>query len=103
MAYRETDIGKWKGSYPITAVIPSMAWDLAGIGALACVAIVIIIIIVFLFLWLFLKLVFAFFPSIIVALIVFLITQNWVLALVAFVVSALIFAAMGADRRRRRH
>jgi hypothetical protein len=78
--------------------------DLASLGIMACVAIIIIIVIIFFVLWLFFKFLFAFFPSIVVAVIVYLVTGgNWVYAVIAFVVSALIFAAMGANRRRNRY
>ncbi len=81
-----------------------MALDIASLGIMACVAIIVVIIVIFLVLWLFFKVLFAFFPSIVVAIIVFFVTDgNWVYALIAFVVSALVFAAMSANRRRNRH
>ncbi len=71
---------------------------------MACVAIIVVIIIIFLILWLFFKVLFAFFPSIVVAVIVFFVTDgNWVYALAAFVLSAIIFAVIGANRRRDRY
>ncbi len=81
-----------------------MALDIASLGIMACVAVIVVIVVIFLVLWLFFKVLFAFFPSIVVAVIVFFVTGgNWVYALIAFVVSALIFAAMGANRRRNRN
>ncbi len=81
-----------------------MALDIASLGIMACVAIIVVIIVIFLVLWLFFKVLFAFFPSIVVAVIVFFVTEgNWVYALVAFVLSAIIFAAVGANRRRNRY
>ncbi len=78
--------------------------DLATLGIMACLAIVVVIVIIFLVLWLFFKVLFAFFPSIVVAVIVFFVTGgNWVYALIAFVLSAIIFAAVGANRRRDRY
>ena len=78
--------------------------DLPTLGIMACVAIVVVIVIIFLVLWLFFKVLFAFFPSIVVAVIVFFVTGgNWVYALIAFVLSAIIFAAVGANRRRDRY
>ena len=80
-----------------------MALDIASLGIMACVAIIVVIVVIFLVLWLFFKVLFAFFPSIVVAVIVYLVTGgNWVYAVIAFVVSALILAAMGANRRRNR-
>ncbi len=81
-----------------------MALDIASLGIMACVAIIVVIIVIFLVLWLFFKVLFAFFPSIVVAVIVFFVTGgNWVYALIAFVASALIFAAISANRRRNRY
>ena len=77
--------------------------DLLSIGMMACAAIIIVVIIIFLVIWLFFRVLFAFFPSVVVAIIVFFVTDgNWVYALVAFVLSAILFAAIGASRRRDR-
>ena len=67
-----------------------------------CIAVIIIVFIIFLVLWFLFKFVLAFFPSIVVALIVYFVTGgSWLLALIAFVISALIFAAVGSERRRQ--
>jgi hypothetical protein len=66
-----------------------------------CIVAVVIIIVVFLLLFFIFKFVIAFFPSIVVALIVFLLTGNWIVTAVAFILSALIFAAVGSKRRGR--
>ena len=81
-----------------------MALDLAGLGLVVCLAAIVIVIIIFLILWFLFKFTVAFFPSIIVALIIWWVSGgNWLYALIAFVVSALIFAAVGSDRRKRRY
>ena len=52
--------------------------------------------------WMFFKFVIYFLPSIIVALVVFLVTSGDMgITLVAFVLSAIVFAVWGYNRRRR--
>jgi hypothetical protein len=70
------------------------------IGGLICIAIIIIVLIVFFFIWMIFKFIIYFLPSIIVSIIVYLITGNWGYTLVAFVLSAIIFAVWGYNRKR---
>ncbi len=74
---------------------------LPELGALLCIAIIIVILIVFFFIWLVFKFIIYFLPSIIVALLVYLVTGgNWGITAVAFILSAILFAAWGYNRRR---
>jgi hypothetical protein len=73
---------------------------IAGLTALACLAIIIVVVIIFLVLWFLFRFIIAFFPSIVVAVIVWYITKSALLGLVAFVATALIFAFLGSRRRR---
>jgi hypothetical protein len=75
--------------------------SLGELGALICIGIIIVVLIVFFFVWLFFKFVIYFFPSIIVAILVFFVTDgNLVFTGLAFVLSAIIFAAWGWNRKR---
>jgi membrane protein implicated in regulation of membrane protease activity len=76
---------------------------LPELGAGLCLAAIIVILVVFFLLWFVFKFLIAFFPSIVVALIVWLVSGNWIIAAVAFVLSAILFAALGAQRRRPRY
>ena len=77
--------------------------SIPDLGIALCAIVIIVVLIIFFLLWFMFKFIIAFFPSIVVALIVYLITESWILALVSFVVTALIFAAMGDRRRRQRY
>jgi len=75
--------------------------SLAELTGLLCIGVIIVVLIVFFFVWLFFKFVIYFLPSIIVAIIVYFVTHGNVgLTLVAFVLSAILFAAWGYNRRR---
>lgn len=76
--------------------------SLPEVGAAICIIIFIVILIAFFFLWMIFKFIIYFLPSIIVALVVYLVTSgNLGITLVAFVLSAIVFAAWGYNRRRR--
>jgi hypothetical protein len=79
-----------------------MVGEILGLGIVACIALIVIVVIAFLVVWLFFKILIEFFPSVVVALIVFLISRDFLLTLVAFLLSAILFAAIGVSRRRRR-
>jgi hypothetical protein len=75
--------------------------SLGELGGLLCIAIIIIVLVVFFFIWLVFKFIIYFLPSIIVAALVFFVTNgNWGYTAVAFVLSAIIFAAWGYSRKR---
>jgi hypothetical protein len=75
--------------------------SLGELGAFVCIAIIVIVLVVFFFIWLAFKFIIYFLPSIIVAILVYLVTGgNLGLTVVAFVLSAIIFAAWGWSRRR---
>lgn len=75
--------------------------DLAAIGIWACLIIFLVILIAFFFIWLVFKFIIYFLPSIIVALLVYLITDgNLGITAVAFILSAIVFAAWGWNRKR---
>lgn len=81
-----------------------MALDLTGLGIVICLAAIVIVVIIFLVLWFLFKFTIAFFPSIIVAVIIWWVSGgNWLYALIAFALSALVFAAVGSDRRKQRY
>ena len=80
---------------------PQMA-SLPDVGVALCIGIFIVILIIFFFMWMFFKFIIYFLPSIIVALVVYLVTErNLGITLVAFVLSAIVFAAWGYNRKRR--
>ena len=79
-----------------------MAFDILGAGLLVCVALIVIIVIVFAVLWLFFKVLFAFFPSIVIAGLVWYFTNDFAFTVVAFLGSALFFAYMGYRRKNDR-
>jgi hypothetical protein len=75
--------------------------SLGELTGLLCIAIIIIVLVVFFFIWLVFKFIIYFLPSIIVAILVYLVTGgNIGLTVVAFVLSAIIFAAWGWSRKR---
>lgn len=78
-----------------------MMASLPEVGAALCIIIFIVILIAFFFLWMIFKFIIYFLPSIIVALVVYLVTLDLGLTLVAFVLSAIVFAAWGYNRQRR--
>ncbi len=76
--------------------------SIAELGVWVCIGIFIVILIIFFFMWMFFKFIIYFLPSIIVALVVYLVTEGDMgITLVAFVLSAILFAAWGYNRRRR--
>lgn len=88
-------------TYVRTAVTPQMT-SIPDFGVAICIGLFIIILIIFFFMWMFFKFIIYFLPSIIVALVVYLVTDyNLGITLVAFVLSAILFAAWGYNRRRR--
>ncbi len=76
--------------------------DPLGTGLLLCIAIVIVMIVVFLVFWLLLKVVIEFFPSVVLAGLAWWVTRDIGLALVVFIVSAVIFWIIGRAYRARR-
>jgi hypothetical protein len=78
-----------------------MALALPDIGTL-CVVLVVVVIIVLLVFILLLKFVIEFFPSVIIAGLVWWFSRDLLITLVAFLVSAIVFAIIGSRRRRGR-
>ncbi len=79
-----------------------MAFDILGASVLVCVVLIVIIIIVFAVLWLFFKVLFEFFPSVVIAVLVWWYTRDFTITVVAFLGSALFFAYMGYRRKKER-
>ena len=74
--------------------------SLADLGMWVCIVIFLVILIVFFFIWLVFKFIIYFLPSIIVAVIVYLVTGNLGLTAAAFILSAILFAVWGWNRKR---
>jgi hypothetical protein len=74
--------------------------SLPELGAILCIALIIVVLVVFFFIWLVFKFVIYFLPSIIVAVLVYLVTKDLGLTAAAFIVSAIIFAIWGYNRKR---
>lgn len=75
---------------------------LPELGAALCIIIIVVILIAFFFIWMIFKFIIYFLPSIIVAVIVYLVTGgNIGMTAVAFILSAIIFAIWGYNRKRR--
>ncbi len=80
-----------------------MVSELLGLSIVLCIALIVVGVIVFAVLWLFFKVLIEFFPSVVVAGLVFWVTRDFLLTLIAFLVSAIIFAAIGMSVRRQRY
>jgi hypothetical protein len=76
--------------------------DILGTGLVLCIAIVVVMIVVFLVFWFILKVVIEFFPSVVLAGLTFWVTGDIGLALVVFIVSAIIFWIIGRAYRARK-
>ena len=75
--------------------------DLGQLSAIICIALIIVVLVVFFIIWLVFKFIIYFLPSIIVAVIVYFVTQGHLgYTAVAFILSAIIFAAWGYNRKR---
>jgi len=76
--------------------------SLPELGAALCIIILIVVLIAFFFIWMIFKFIIYFLPSIIVAVLVYLVTGGDVgLTVGAFILSAIIFAVWGYSRKRR--